>query len=164
MKYGVISTADFLTDLTQWKWLYISGRLHKPVEFLTSCQDDISNALQQNLRSAILCALLLLNKPEVEQFNLYTTIAGVSYLGKLLPKLLGVWCTLFHLSFLSILTGDFRMVVGEDRNKVKNIVTPALSYFESMYRPELNCYLNPHPSSPSLLIPKVYCLCMYVCV
>ena len=86
LKYGVISTADFLTDLTQWKWLYISGRLHKPVQFLTSCQDHISSALQQNLQSAILCALLLLCKHEVERLNLYTTIAGLSFLGKHFPK------------------------------------------------------------------------------
>ncbi len=34
IKYGVISTKNILADLNEWKWLYVSGRLHKPVTII----------------------------------------------------------------------------------------------------------------------------------
>jgi len=31
MKYGVISTHTLVDDLVNWRSMYISGRMHKPV-------------------------------------------------------------------------------------------------------------------------------------
>ena len=37
IKYGVICLEDLLDDLKTWKWLYTSGRLHKPVRLTLAC-------------------------------------------------------------------------------------------------------------------------------
>lgn len=34
IKYGVVSTQTLCEDLTTWKTLYLSGRMHKPVRSL----------------------------------------------------------------------------------------------------------------------------------
>ena len=37
MKYGVISVVDMADDLLNWRSLYVSGRLHKPVRAAVAC-------------------------------------------------------------------------------------------------------------------------------
>jgi len=113
IKYGVVSTNRVQADLLDWESLYISGRLHKPVKLIVVPKnEEILTALTVNLRSAVHAALLLLPDSFSER-ELYTTIAGLSY------------------------TGDFRMAVAEDSNKVSNIVTPNFKLFQQMYRPFL---------------------------
>lgn len=37
IKYGVVSTASVLRDLSAWDRLYVAGRLHKPVRGSAGC-------------------------------------------------------------------------------------------------------------------------------
>ncbi len=79
IKYGVVNLDALCRDLTDWDTLYLAGRLHKPVKIL---RDDarVRLANQMNLLSALRVALLLL-PPSFTERELYSTIAGISYLG-----------------------------------------------------------------------------------
>lgn len=65
-------------------------------------------ANQVNLTEAVRVALLTLPEKFSEQ-ELFERIAGISYVG------------------------DFRMIVGENPNKVRNIVEAQLSHFHRLY-------------------------------
>lgn len=113
IKYGTISRENFLLDLNNWQWLYLSGRLHKPVKILQRLNDDdVLSALKGNVNSAVTAALLSLPEYFTEE-ELFLSIAGLSF------------------------AGDFRMVVGENKNKVQNIVGSNIEPFRSLYRPVL---------------------------
>ncbi|KAF7249688.1 Phosphatidate cytidylyltransferase, mitochondrial [Varanus komodoensis] len=109
IKYGVISTDVLLEDLLHWKTLYVAGRLQKPVKILTQSENvKLQAALTSNLKSAITAAFLMLPESFSEE-DLYLQIAGLSY------------------------CGDFRMIIGEDKSKVMNIVKPNLLHFQKLY-------------------------------
>ncbi|KAI8072545.1 mitochondrial matrix Mmp37 [Gongronella butleri] len=107
IKYGVVSIDRLCRDLIDWETLYVAGRMHKPVKIL--CDDArVRLANQVNLTEAVRVALLTL--PEnFDQVELYERIAGISYVG------------------------DFRMTVGENPNKVRNIVGAQLDHFHRLY-------------------------------
>ncbi|XP_037951432.1 phosphatidate cytidylyltransferase, mitochondrial-like [Teleopsis dalmanni] len=114
IKYGVVSRDDLLKDLQQWKYLYLAGRLHKPVQDIVPATDDkvLTEALSQNLVSALQVALLVLP----ERFSTY--------------QLLHAICSLSY-------KGDFRMIFGENKNKVHNIVQAQQEQFLELYQPAL---------------------------
>lgn len=109
IKYGVVSIDTLCHDLTHWDTLYLSGRLQKPVKIL---RDDpkVRLANHINLLSAIRVALLLLPQTFTEH-QLYTTIAGISYMG------------------------DPRMSFAENPHKVQNIVNNQVANFRRLYSP-----------------------------
>ncbi len=117
IKYGVVSINALQRDLKDWDTLYLAGRLHKPVKIL---RDDatIRLANQMNLLSALRTALLLL-PPRFNEMELYSTIAGISYLG------------------------DPRMSLPtENPNKVSNIVGNNLPNFRRLYLPLIETLPN----------------------
>ena len=110
LKYGVVNLDTLYTDLATWSNLYLAGRLQKPVKIL---RDDprIRLANQINLISALRTALLSL-PPSFTERDLYTKIAGLSYLG------------------------DTRMAVGaENPAKISNIVDNQIVNFRQLYLP-----------------------------
>lgn len=110
IKYGVVNLDTLSQDLAQWNTLYLAGRLHKPVKILRD-HPKIRLANQMNLLSALRVALLLLPERFTE-FQLYNTIAGISYMG------------------------DLRMVLpAEDPGKVRNIVSGQMAHFRRLYEP-----------------------------
>ncbi|XP_030358033.1 phosphatidate cytidylyltransferase, mitochondrial isoform X1 [Strigops habroptila] len=79
------------------------------VKILTQNENSkLQAALVSNLKSAVTAAFLMLPESFSEE-DLYMQIAGLSY------------------------TGDFRMIVGEDRSKVQNIVEPNVPHFQKLY-------------------------------
>ncbi|BFF90604.1 phosphatidate cytidylyltransferase mitochondrial [Drosophila madeirensis] len=137
IKYGVVSQESLIEDLKHWRHLYLAGRLQKPVTDLVNPDDNplLKSALDQNLLSALLVALLLL--PErFTAYDLFLAIAGLSY------------------------KGDFRMIFGENKQKVHNIVTPQISEFFALYQPSmsrLEPYLavNMHGQKPGTRKPAI---------
>ncbi|KAH8699111.1 mitochondrial matrix Mmp37 [Talaromyces proteolyticus] len=121
IKYGVVNIDTLCKDLSQWDTMYLAGRLQKPVKILRD-HPSVRLANQVNLISALRLALLLLPQ-EFTEYQLYTTIAGLSYMG------------------------DPRMTVSaEDPGKVNNIVSGQMDYFRRLYAPLIenlpNCDFN----------------------
>lgn len=79
IKYGVTSIDNLVRDLSTWDNLYLAGRLQKPVKILRD-HPQVRLANQHNLIAALRTAMLLL-PPDFTESQLYSTIAGLSYLG-----------------------------------------------------------------------------------
>jgi mitochondrial translocator assembly and maintenance protein 41 len=126
IKYGVINLDTLCRDLSEWDTMYIAGRLHKPVKILRD-NPRVRLANQINLLSAVRTALLLLPEAFTEQ-ELYSTIAGLSYLG------------------------DPRMrLPTEDPSKVANIVGNNTAHFRRLYVPLIENLPNVEFNDPACM-------------
>lgn len=129
IKYGVCNLDTLCKDLSEWNTMYLAGRLQKPVKILRD-NPSVRLANQVNLISAVRTALLLL-PAEFTEHELYSTIAGISYMG------------------------DPRMSIGgDDPRKVQNIVKNQMFNFRRLYGPLIENLPNitfddPQTSHPS---------------
>jgi hypothetical protein len=108
------------------------------VLIFTDIDDQIQVALDSNLRSAVLCALLCMKSSQFSAAELYMTITNLSYQGTILNRYL-VLNFKYNTMYKS---GDFRMIFGEDRNKIRNIVVPNISHFSKLYKPYIDGLLE----------------------
>lgn len=117
IKYGVVNIDMLCQDLSNWNTMYLAGRLQKPVKILRD-HPRVRLANQINLLSAVRVALLTLPHKFTEK-QLYSTIAGMSYIGD--PRM----------SF-----------AGENMNKVEGIVSSQMDYFRRLYAPLIETMPN----------------------
>ena len=116
----------------------MAGRLHKPVLDVVPPQSEKLVSLIEKNRESALRAALLLNSRSLRKTDLYYTITELSYIGNSSCSTIfffNVYCLLMLPIFR--LAGDFRMAIGEHPDKVKNIVTPLIPYFDHIYYPLL---------------------------
>jgi len=133
LKYGLISTENAKRDLERWEHLYLAGRLHKPVKFVTPTKtwqtevesnefdlsrslpadDVIGGAIRQNLVSAVrLTSMLnLRTQPKTTLDEIMLTICSLSYLG------------------------DIRTQGFEDTQKVNKIFEGSYEHLKKLYEP-----------------------------
>jgi mitochondrial translocator assembly and maintenance protein 41 len=115
-KYGVIALADLERDLRAWDFLYVAGRMQKPIRVLTPgpFPPGLKLAAADNIAAAASAALLTLPS-RFNESELYLAAAGLSY------------------------GGDVRMALrAEVADKVSNIVRANLSRFRGLYHSALS--------------------------
>jgi translocator assembly and maintenance protein 41 len=121
-----VQVDELSRDLVDWKYLYLAGRMHKPI-VKTTIDSGVEGSIEYqqtiiNLPAALSASLLLLSRGNqtngtISEAALYTQIAALSY------------------------TGDPRMSAGaEDPEKVNKLVqSPGqLRRFSRLYRDALS--------------------------
>jgi translocator assembly and maintenance protein 41 len=132
IKYGVVQVEDLSADLTDWKYLYLAGRMHKPVATIIdrqtpSAPDSIQYQQDNhNLPAGLSAALLIQSLTQQKESLSAVTLSE--------PK---VYQQIASLSY----TGDFRTAVGaEDPLKIQKLVdSPGqLQRFRDLYAAPAN--------------------------
>ncbi|KAJ1991434.1 Mitochondrial translocator assembly and maintenance protein 41 [Dimargaris cristalligena] len=116
LKYGVVSLSTLCSDLVNWDTLYLAGRMQKPIMVLKN--DSVINITGQvNLTNAVRVALLQLPASFTEE-QFFTKVVALSY------------------------TGDPRMRLGENPDKVRHIVQGQLPELRNVYQSVLRGMSN----------------------
>lgn len=124
IKYGVVHIDDINNDLQNWKYLYIAGRLHKPVvSFINTTSnnnshDQISSQLlyqeQYNLPAALSTSLLL---------HLLSTSTSNEQQQQEHGTIIDDQTLFYYITQLSYM-GDIRMKYNaEDPNKIHKLIS-----------------------------------------
>jgi translocator assembly and maintenance protein 41 len=162
LKYGIVQYDALVDDLEQWKYLYIAGRLQKPVVEILCPEEDGNNTegqrlkhvhqQQQNLPAALAAALLLdfHQKLKLQQQQLLLPPLE----GRKIPNMDDIANELFSSSKPTTITmasdvyvqiaglsyaGDPRVGIAEDPQKTQNLVhAPGqMERFDTLYRPSV---------------------------
>jgi len=143
IKYGVITEKALIKDLFDWEWLYVSGRLQKPVKIIKKETPTISSATtkmepKDNGQSEDEENGSLYNFAAVNQsldVALQCNLRNALHTSLLLmPERFSLQALFNCVTALSY-TGDLRMIVGENKNKCANIVRPQMERFTHIYKP-----------------------------
>lgn len=126
IKYGVISVHNFIVDCTEWKWMYLAGRLHKPVYSLYPIMGanryppELAPSIHMNQKNALIYSLLRLHR-------LHSARLLSLQLVDILRQVVG-------LSYLNDVRFTFK---SEDPLKVEKIVYGSQKWLTEMYLPLL---------------------------
>lgn len=148
LKYGVVQVEDLLLDLREWKFLYLAGRMHKPVvtildrpfslntgKYPNSATTEVCNTISSHQQSINLpCALSagLLTSQCIETdpvaLNSYQRTHGIM-------TDMELFTAIASLSY----RGDPRMTMhAEDPDKIQRLVAPTVRHWRKLYRPSLD--------------------------
>jgi translocator assembly and maintenance protein 41 len=159
IKYGIISEEALIRDLFDWDYLYMSGRLHKPVKIIKKPVTKIDhsppkfapketegptlNTTSNNMAAEKELEASFEGNYNFETFNksiemaLQTNLQNVLHTSLLLlPEKFTLEELFMCITSISY-SGDLRMVIGENKQKVANIVRPQMERFSDLYKPYL---------------------------
>ena len=144
IKYGIISQQALRHDLQDWTHLYMAGRMHKPIVPIvvlphrddeTTPPNGISSIQQQsNLPAAFATAILYqwyYDQQQQQQQSSITSVPSPS-------PLQDIYKHIVQISY----SGDPRMGMFEDTQKVHNIITAQYHHFHQLYLPILQPFIR----------------------
>lgn len=126
IKYGVISVHNFIIDCTEWKWMFLAGRLHKPiyslhpVKGINQYPPELAPSIHTNQKNALIYSLFQLH-------HLHSARLLSLQLVDILRQVVG-------LSYLNDVRFTFKT---EDPFKVEKIVRGSQQWLIGMYLPLL---------------------------